>query len=1042
MDRNQLSLLLLMIYVLFVPTVEAQITTDGTVGAARALSGPNYRIGSDLGKQVGSNLFHSFGKFNINNGESATFTGPNAIANIIGRITGGTTSSIDGLLRSTIQDANLFLINPSGVMFGPNAALDVNGSFHVSTADYLRLSDGGVFYADPAWNSVLTVAPPSAFGFLGNNPASISIEGSSLEVPKGETLSVVAGDISINDGTLDAPSGRINLASVGSQGEVTLYASGLGVDTFENFGIIEISNHSYVNVSGDPGGTVVIRGGRLNIEQSDIVANTIRDANGADISIDISVSHDISIENESQIQAGTYTNGDSGNIRIRSNELRLAQGSEIFSFSAGVGEKTPEGDILWTGKGKAGDIILETDRTITNEGGQIKNQTYGDGPAGDIILETDRIIINEGGQITNQAFGIGSCGDISIRAAEFVTINQKSKTRLSGVGTMTYGSGTGGSVTISTAVLNMDDGFLRATSHDEGNAGDIVLSVDRLVFSGGAETTTNSYGEGKGGDISITAKDLVSIAGENDEGYRSAVFSSAEGIGDGGSIVISTPALRMNVGSLEAITKGDGHAGSIVIQVDRLHLREGAFIDTNSYGAGSGGDIHIEATEEISMDDGYIHSWTTGRGKAGTIQLDVKRLTLTGGSRVDTHSNGEGQGGNLSITAEELNINNGFLQTYTIDEGDAGDILLEVGNLSVIGGASINSSSDGGGHGGEIVINAAESISISGRDETGYKAEVISNALGSGEAGKISISTPELKINDGLIQAATTGAADAGEVLLMAERVYLADGAQIVTATLGSGRGGKVFIKASGVISVSGKDKDGHPSGVFSGAKKRGQGGDIELRAKDVQLNNGGHVSSSSDGTSNAGGIIIDAGNLSIKGNSFLKTEAKAADGGNININTYATVYLADSTLSASVGGGSQTVGGNINIASEHIALNRSSIIANAYEGKGGNIQIVADTFLSDPSSDVSASSELGIEGTVEINAPDVNITGIQVPLPKVVFSAADLLQDPCIARLKSGEASTFIISGRDGLPIMPGKLLPSPVFQEKIAEKEKRDSF
>ena len=669
---------------------------------------------------------------------------------------------------------------------------------------------------------------------------------------------------------------------------------------------------------------------------------------------------------------------------------------------------------------------------------------------------------------------------------------------------MTYGSGTGGSVTISTAVLNMDDGFLRAISTDDGNAGDIVLSVDHLVFSGGAETTTNSYGEGKGGDISITAKDLVSIAGENDEGYRSAVFSNAEGIGDGGSIVISAPALRMNVGSLETITKGDGHAGSIVIQVDRLHLREGALIDTNSYGAGSGGDIHIEATEEISisgrhrsnrpsalvcnasgngsggmivvttpdlsMDDGYIQAITKGRGKAGTIQLDVERLTLTGGSQIDTSSKGEGQGGNLSITAEEsisilgtssdemtgifssagntgsggalfvstpkLDINNGYLQTITTDEGNAGDILLEVGNLSVIGGASINSSSEGSGHGGEIVIDAAESISISGRNEEGFITEIISNALGSGEAGKISISTPELKINDGLIQAYTNGAANAGEVLLMAERVYLEDGAQINIGTRGSGRGGKVSIKASGVISISGKSKDGHPSGVFSSAEKRGQGGDIELRAKDVQLDNGGHVSSSSDGSGNAGGIIIDAGNVSIKGNSFLKTEAKAADGGNININTYATVYLVDSTLSASVGGGPQTVGGNIDIAAEHIALNRSSIIANAYEGKGGNIQIVADTFLRDPSSRVSASSELGIEGTVEINAPDVNITGIQVPLPKAVFSAADLLQDPCIARLKAGEASSFTISGRDGLPIQPGKLLPSPAFLGEVAEK------
>ena len=168
------------------PTIsQAQITLDGSLGPRGALRGPNYTISDRMGQIRGPNLFHSFGQFNLPKGESATFTGPNTITNILSRVTGGSPSSIDGTIRSQIPRANFYLLNPSGVMFGPNTSLDVSGSFHVSTADYLRLSDGATFSAHPAVPTVLSVAPPAAFGFLGPTPAPISIQGSALQVPAG-----------------------------------------------------------------------------------------------------------------------------------------------------------------------------------------------------------------------------------------------------------------------------------------------------------------------------------------------------------------------------------------------------------------------------------------------------------------------------------------------------------------------------------------------------------------------------------------------------------------------------------------------------------------------------------------------------------------------------------------------------------------------------------------------------------------------------------------------------------------------------------------
>jgi filamentous hemagglutinin family protein len=240
----------------------AQVTLDGTLGPAGRLSGPNYQIPAEVGQQRGGNLFHSFGRFTIHSSESATFSGPNSVANIIGRVTGGETSLIDGTLRSTIPNANLYLLNPAGVLFGENAHLDVQGSFHVSTADYLRLGESARFDARNPGNSLLSTAPPSAFGFLSEQPAQITVRGSSLEVPVGKSLSLIGGDIELTkelaiSSNLSAPSGRITIASVASSGEVIPNdpdePAGLKMEGFERLGHIRLTRSVFPD---DPEGRV------------------------------------------------------------------------------------------------------------------------------------------------------------------------------------------------------------------------------------------------------------------------------------------------------------------------------------------------------------------------------------------------------------------------------------------------------------------------------------------------------------------------------------------------------------------------------------------------------------------------------------------------------------------------------------------------------------------------------------------------------------------------------------------------------------------
>ncbi|MGH9199569.1 MAG: filamentous hemagglutinin N-terminal domain-containing protein, partial [Acidimicrobiia bacterium] len=229
------------------------MTLDDSMGPAGPLPGPEFQIEARFGRQVGTNLFHSFRVFNLNAAESATFTDVGAtdsIENILGRVTGGA-SNIDGAIRTRFQSSapNLFLLNPAGLVFGPNATLDVQGSFHASTADSIKLADGVQFDAvvPTANDALLTSAPPSAFGFLPSDQSELTqpeltVSGSELRVPAGESISLVGKSdpttislpgqpplvlppsvkVRVESGILDAPEGRADVIQARSNSEVSI----------------------------------------------------------------------------------------------------------------------------------------------------------------------------------------------------------------------------------------------------------------------------------------------------------------------------------------------------------------------------------------------------------------------------------------------------------------------------------------------------------------------------------------------------------------------------------------------------------------------------------------------------------------------------------------------------------------------------------------------------------------------------------------------------------------------------------------------------
>lgn len=208
---------------LFCAAAGGQVVLDGSLGPAGTLVGPRVIVPAELGTTAGSNLFHSFSRFDVASGTSVEFQGPDSIQNVLARVTGGSPSAIDGRIICAIPGADLYLVNPAGVMFGPGAALEVRGSFAVTSADYIRLGTGDAkFDARAPGASVLATSPPAAFGFLGA-PGAIALDRTGLGVQTGQSVSLVGGDVRITGGQLLSASGTINLVAAGAgAGEATL----------------------------------------------------------------------------------------------------------------------------------------------------------------------------------------------------------------------------------------------------------------------------------------------------------------------------------------------------------------------------------------------------------------------------------------------------------------------------------------------------------------------------------------------------------------------------------------------------------------------------------------------------------------------------------------------------------------------------------------------------------------------------------------------------------------------------------------------------
>ena len=498
------------------------ISLDGSIGSTGKLElqGPDFDIKAEYGKQSGTNLFHSFEKFNLHSGESATFSGPDTVNNIISRVTGGESSWIDGTIKSTIPDANFYFLNPSGVMFGPNSSLDLGGSFHVSTANYLKLGENETFYSDIFSSSELTSSSPNAFGFINDQISSITIDGkgeifidnsdnlptTGLMVKNGKTLSLIGGEINIKNGTfvkikdtiydyegqpheydvsrklgtLTAPQGNINLISFASKGEVNIFDSEIDLSALNQYGNITISDKSLLDVSGEGAGSIFMFGKNLLLLDSAIQADTLGGDNGGMVNIN---ADNISFLDGSRISLITYGSGSGSGLKM--NALK------DITFSIDKDNQEHSGNYIFP-KNLDEKIYFRQTPLPSFPGGiaSISASIYDDGgDSGAIFFQAENITFSNGSRIIGSTYGVGKGSNIIITAS--------------------------GTINFLGSNFFKDCSLVFIETHSKspkaGYAGDLLIRTNSIIFKDGSGIDGFTFGYGNSGSIIINAKKKYKI---------------------------------------------------------------------------------------------------------------------------------------------------------------------------------------------------------------------------------------------------------------------------------------------------------------------------------------------------------------------------------------------------------------------------------------------------------------------------------------------------------------------------------------------------
>ncbi|RUT09927.1 hypothetical protein DSM106972_004220 [Dulcicalothrix desertica PCC 7102] len=673
----------------------AQVIPDASVGS---IVTPNQLINGILSERIdggaksSSNLFHSFSEFNTGAGRSVYFSNPIDVTNIFTRVTGNNASSINGTL-GVLGDANLFLMNPNGIVFGASGKLDVKGSFLGTTATSINFADGTQYSATSSQlNPVLTVSVPVGLGF-GSNPVAIRVNGAGhnltyqqlpgqafppfqretnangLAVKPGKTLALVGGDISLEGGQLLAEMGRVELGSVAG-GNVDLGSTstgfGLSYAGVSEFRDIALSQKSLIDASESSGdGGIYISGRQISLTDGSL----------------------------GLIQTGT-SQASAGIIAVNASELiKLTGATTDGRIRTQLTSET-------TTSAASGKIQVSTKDLIFQGGGQVSTRTFATGKGGDAVINASNSIIADGSAVSNPRFFSGAFLTVNGRTATGgagdLTISTKQFTASNGTlfSTASFGGGAGGNFVLNAEDIKLSgkdpvfDGptDLRVGSSGVGDGGSLIVNTQQLTLQEGARINAATTGSGNAGSVTINASKLVDV--------RGGTITSSAVFGD----------VRTVINGYESIPTGK--AGGIKINSDRLLVRDGGIVTVTNNGPTNAGVLEINARSVLLDNKGSL-SATTRLGEGGNIFLDANTLIMRRNSTMTTSAGGTGDGGNIYLNVKAITqLENSDITANAI-QGRGGNININTQGIFRSNDSDINATSELGIN-GEINITTLD----------------------------------------------------------------------------------------------------------------------------------------------------------------------------------------------------------------------------------------------------------------------------------------------------------------------------------------------
>ena len=707
--------------------VYAQVTPDGTTSTTIETDGSNdFTINN--GDVAGDNLFHSFGEFSVPTNGSAFFNNADNITNIFSRVTGGNISNIDGLIGAN-GTANLFLINPAGIIFGQNSSLNIGGSFYGTTANSILFSDGELSALDTDNPPLLTINAPIGLNFR-DNPADIQLQGANLALQPNQTLAFLGGNLDIQGGAIESPSGSIQLSGVATAGTISLE---------ENFNFtipenitradISISDGTFVNVGAESGGTISVKGKNITTRGADMFAGVftaLATAESEGGTIEIDATESVTLTDGTIVDSSSFGMGSAGDISINAEEsITFDNQTRLFSTSATAQGQAGNVEIstntftldnnslisaLTQGAGDSGNIDITANSVFFNNASFITNGTLGLGDAGDINLQIQSLALSGGSEVLSSTLGEGSAGDIQVNATESILISGIAPAEIligtTGepfVGGFSSGlissaeagaTGQGGTISVTTSELSISDGgVLSGRTKSTASGGNIIVNADTLDIIGGGQILTAAFNEGSAGSITLNVANQINISGSDPtfDSRREQVIELTN---------------QINTGQFLDLEQA----------IDPISPESGIFASTGSNSTGSAGNI-------------FIRGVTTESGN-----LSLPGLSLTDSGRIAVNSGGEGDGGNLSIQGNSLALADNAAILAGTPQGQGGNISLDIqDNLTLRNESLISALATGNANGGNINIDTDFVIAFPDGNN-----DIIANAV-SGNGGNITI---------------------------------------------------------------------------------------------------------------------------------------------------------------------------------------------------------------------------------------------------------------------------------------------------------------